>query len=257
MRTMTKRVLPLAAAAVLAGPFLGVGAAVAEDHESTTLQADLSELNDSGVTSTAWGTLTGNELHISIESSGLLADAPHAQHIHIGGQNSCPDMSAGTGPNGELSTTDGAPAYGGVKVSLTKAPGMTGPEHVLDVANFPVGDEAYERTIELPDDVAADVRAGDGVIVIHGVDHNGNGKYDGDRKSDLDPSLPAEATDPAACGAFDVSQMGDMPEGGVETGGGSTSGLENGGMLALGSLTVGAAAAALLLNRRRNADPTA
>lgn len=120
-----------------------------------------------------------------------------------------------------------------------------------------MGDEAYERTIELPDDVAADVKAGHGVIVIHGVDHNGNGEYDGDRESDLDPSLPAEATNPAACGVFGVSQMSDMPEGGVETGGGSTSGLENGGLLALGSLTIGAAAAGLVLNRRRNADPTA
>jgi hypothetical protein len=255
MRTTTKSILPLAAAAVLAGPWLGAGIAVADEHE-TTLQADLSELNDSGVTSTAWGTLTGNELHISIESSGLLAESPHAQHIHIGGGNTCPDMSAGTGPNGELSTSDGAPAYGGVKVSLTKEPGMTGADHVLDVANFPVGDETYERTIELPQDVADDVRAGHGVVVIHGVDHNGNGEYDGDRESDLDPSLPAEATDPAACGVFEVSQMADMPEGGVETGGGSTAGLENGGLLALGTLTIGAAAAGLALNRRRNADTT-
>jgi len=38
---------------------------------------------------------------------------------------------------------------------------------------------------------------------VHGVDYNGNGKYDFSQgKSDLDPSLPAEATDPALCGVL-------------------------------------------------------
>ena len=52
--------------------------------------------------------------------------------------------------------------------------------------------------------VARAIRHGKGVIVIHGVDYNGNGKYDfaSAGKSDLDPSLPAEATDPALCGVL-------------------------------------------------------
>jgi hypothetical protein len=47
------------------------------------------------------------------------------------------------------------------------------------------------------------IKSGKGVIVIHGVDHNGNGVYDfdGAGASELDASLPAEATDPALCGA--------------------------------------------------------
>jgi hypothetical protein len=48
------------------------------------------------------------------------------------------------------------------------------------------------------------IKSGKGVIVIHGVDHNGNGTYDfeGAGASELDPSLPAEATDPAVCGVL-------------------------------------------------------
>ena len=44
------------------------------------------------------------------------------------------------------------------------------------------------------------IKSGKGVIVIHGVDHNGNGTYDfeGAGAGKLDPTLPAEATDPAA-----------------------------------------------------------
>jgi hypothetical protein len=38
------------------------------------------------------------------------------------------------------------------------------------------------------------------------VDYNGNGMYDfkSAGKSDLDPNLPAEATDPATCGVLRV-----------------------------------------------------
>ena len=48
------------------------------------------------------------------------------------------------------------------------------------------------------------IKSGKGVIVIHGVDHNGNGTYDfeGAGASELDPTLPAEATDPALCGVL-------------------------------------------------------
>jgi hypothetical protein len=39
--------------------------------------------------------------------------------------------------------------------------------------------------------------------VVHGVDYNGDGTYSGEEMSDLDPSLPTEATDPALCGVLD------------------------------------------------------
>lgn len=214
MRTMTRRTLPLLAATALAST-LGVAPAMAGsvDDDATRLTANLTELNDSGVKSTAWLTLDGNQLTVKMRSSGLLAGAPHAQHIHIGGTNQCPDPNQeGTGPNGELRTTDAAGSYGAVKVSLTTE-GDTGPESALAVTRFPVGNQTYSRTLTVSDEVAASLRNGDGSVVQHGVDHNGNGEYDGDQVSDLDPSLPSEATDPAACGELNVDSMGSLPMG--------------------------------------------
>lgn len=45
-------------------------------------------------------------------------------------------------------------------------------------------------------------------MVIHGVDYNNNGEYEmaGAGPSELDPSLPAEATDPAVCGVLRVQR---------------------------------------------------
>ncbi len=259
MRTTTKRVLPLAAAAMVAAPWVAAAPASADTHsgnQSVELWSELGELNDSGVSSNVYGTLEGNQLHIALESSGLLEGAPHAQHIHIGGANQCPDPNMeGTGPNGEIRTTDAADDYGMIQVSLTTE-GDTSPDSGLAVERFPVGNAAYERTIEVSDEIAADISEGNGVVVVHGVDHNGNGEYDGEQESDLDPSLPSEATDPAACGVLEASQMGDMPEGGVETGGASTAGVENGGLIALGSVTLGAGAIGLFLNRRRFENST-
>jgi hypothetical protein len=42
------------------------------------------------------------------------------------------------------------------------------------------------------------------VVVVHGIDYNGNGKYDAVLgQSELDPKLPQEATAPALCGPLD------------------------------------------------------
>lgn len=254
MRSTKTRLIPLAIAAVVGLPLASAGAAQADGHEGTELSATLEELNDSGAWGTAWGLVEGNEVTVKLQTSGLLDGAPHAQHIHIGGENVCPPADLeGSGFEGAIQTSDGLPSYGGIAVTLTKEGGSTGPEHGLDVADFPAeGSYTYERTIEVDDAVAADIAAGDGVIVVHGVDHNGSGTYDGDVMSDLDPSLPSEATDPALCGAFNVAQMS-MPEDGVATGGGATSGTENAGLIALGAAALGAGALGLAATRRRGA----
>lgn len=252
MRTTRNRIAPLAVAALVGLPLIAATPATADDHTGTELSGTLTELNDSGASGTAWGMLEGNELQIVLETEGLLDGAPHAQHIHIGGTNECPapDLE-GSGPNGELTTTDGADSYGPVVLSLTNEPGMTGGDHALDVENFPSsGSYAYERTIEVDDATAADIAAGDGVVVIHGVDHNGSGEYDGDAMSDLDPELPAEATDPALCGGLEVAQM-TMPEDGVDTGGAGTAGMEHAGIIAMGALTLAVGGLGLAATRRK------
>jgi len=47
-------------------------------------------------------------------------------------------------------------------------------------------------------------------VVVHGVDDNGNGQYDmaGAGASELNPAVPAEATDPAACGLLKEQHTG-------------------------------------------------
>ena len=99
-------------------------------------------------------------------------------------------------------------------------------------------------------DVAEDIASGESAVVIHGVDHDGSGTYDGDVMSDLDPSLPTEATDPALCGVLVAA-----PSGGVATGAGSTAGSENQGlMIAGGAALLAAAGAGLVLGRRARTE---
>ena len=136
--------------------------------------------------------------------------------------------------------------------TLTTEGGMTHPDHALDVANFPsTGSYTYERTFEVPEDVARQIADGEGVVVVHGVDHDGSGVYDGDQMSDLDPSLPGEATDPALCGELAVSQM-EAPAGGVQTGGASSEGVEHLGLLLGGTALAAAAVGALSVRGRRS-----
>jgi hypothetical protein len=86
--------------------------------------------------------------------------------------------------------------------------GDTSPDSALAVDRFPTaprGAVHYDRRINFSSAaVARAIKSGKGVIEIHGIDYNNNGKYyfKSASKSDLDPSLPAEATDPALCGVL-------------------------------------------------------
>jgi hypothetical protein len=149
---------------------------------------------------------------------GLLADAPHAAHIHYGEQarQECPGLGDDTNDDGRLNTTEGVPAYGPIAVSLTTE-GDTSPASGLAIDRFDTADDGtidYEREepIATSDEVARAIAAGEGVVVVHGVDRDGDGVYGGDVPSDLDPSLPTEATDPALCGVLE-DEHGDHHEG--------------------------------------------
>ncbi|WP_164701797.1 hypothetical protein [Modestobacter sp. KNN46-3] len=248
--------LPAIAIAAAAFPLLTMSTAFAHEG-ATSYQADLGALNQSGVDGTGMVTLDGNTATVMIEASGLLAGSPHAQHFHIGALGECPTDADDTDGDGFLSTTEGAPAYGAIGTSLTTT-GDTSPDSGLAIDRFPTADDgtlSYERTFEVTDDVHAAFEAGTAVLVVHGVDKNDSGAYDGDVMSDLDPSLPMEATAPAACGALEVAQMGAAPAGGAETGAGSTSGTENTAVIGVGVLAAaGAAGAGAIAYRRRQAE---
>ena len=114
-------------------------------------------------------------------------------------------MAADQNADGLINTTEGAPFYGPIAVSFTTF-GDTSPASGLAVDRFPVassvGTVNYFRSLIAPPGVAFNL--GNFAIVQHGVDLNGNGEYDFDAAgvSDLDPSLPQEATIPANCGVI-------------------------------------------------------
>ena len=233
MRTSHKlATLVLGSAAVL--PLLGAGTAFAADgNVSANLKpVALNGVNGSGMASVK---VTGTTITVTMAANGLLAGSPHAAHIHFGAdaRHECPTASDDAKGDGTINTTDGAPAYGPVVVSLTKT-GDTSAASTLAVDRFDSakgGKISYERgSIKVSQTVADAISSGKAVVVIHGVDYNKDGKYSGSTKSDLAPTLPTEATDPALCGALSA-----MPSGGVATGaGGASSGSSTEGMIALG-----------------------
>src|SRR5262249_39607941 len=150
-------------------------------------------------------TLNGDVANVKLDTNGLLNGSPHAMHIHAGGKGSCPSASAASKHNGHLaiSTTDGIKFYGPPQVALTSR-GDTSPKSIIDFSRYPhVGTIRYTRTITIPPGIAAAIRAGNAAVIVHGIDYNGNGIYDNvlDR-SELNNSLPGEATAPALCGSL-------------------------------------------------------
>lgn len=201
----TSGVLTLASVALTGA--LTTGAANAGSGEVET-DARMNPLNNSGAYGHAEVGVMQRRLDVEIDVRGLAPNLPHAQHIHFGAQarHECPTVADDTNGDFRLTTSEGAPAYGPIRVSLTTR-GDTSPASALAVDRFPtapMGVEHYDREIRTQADVAHAIRQGKAVVVIHGVDYNDNGKYDfrSAGKSELDPSLPAEATDPAVCGVL-------------------------------------------------------
>ena len=177
-------------------------------HHGTHTHAKLNSLNNSGGFGRASVRVNRRHLTITVNAYGLTKGQPHAQHIHFGAEarHECPTSADNTNRDFRLSTTEGAPAYGPIVLSLTTR-GDTSPDSALAVTRFPTapkGTEHYHRTTHVSKAVARAIKQGKAVVVIHGVDYNHNGRYDfgGAGASDLDPSLPAEATDPAICGVL-------------------------------------------------------
>ncbi len=168
----------------------------------------LNPLNNSGVTGHAHVKVEGKKLDVHYTAKGLVRNLPHAAHIHFGEQatHECPTVRDDKNRDFRLNTVEGVPRYGPIRVSLTTR-GDTSPASGLAVDRFstaPRGIIKYDRTVKTSKAVARAIRRGEGVLVVHGVDYNNNGKYDfGAGKSELDPKLPQEATIPANCGVID------------------------------------------------------
>jgi hypothetical protein len=147
--------------------------------------------------------LDGNTATVTVHTNGLLDSAPHAMHIHAGGEGKCPPADAAHRHNGRLSisTVNGEPFYGPPVTSLTKN-GDISKKSILAFPRYPhEGNIKFTRTITLPAAVASDIRKRKASVIVHGIDYNDNGLYDSilDR-SELDRHLPGEATAPGLCG---------------------------------------------------------
>jgi hypothetical protein len=253
---MKKSLLLLAPAVALGAAALAMpGAASAAG--STHYQADLNALNHSSASGSVMISLNGSEATITEEVSGL-ADKfggnpyPHVQHIHIGAKGECPSTSADANGDGVISTTEGAPSYGAIGATLSKS-GDSSPAAGTTLTVAPSGASFnYSRTITLDSKTMASLTDGTAVIVVHGLDPATLSKKAQAAKSDLVPSLPLAATSPALCGTLVASQMSSMPGGGSDTGGGSTSGIEDQAVLGFGGalLAAGLGAGALAMRRR-------
>lgn len=216
MESIIKRISISVFTAVVAVGLSGGGVIFAQEQSASVpnqmMTANLSQLNDSGVTgTTSVQLLDGNQIKVTVNITGASPGLPHAQHLHIGGANQCPDPRADTDGDGFISTVEGIPSYGEVKVALTTE-GDTSADSGLAVERFPVADSdgtlKYERTFVLPEGVSRE-DATKAVYVQHGISglFNDKTKYDGEKKSTLDESLPFEATVPASCGKLVAAPM--------------------------------------------------
>jgi len=248
-----KKMLAAAGASVCV---LGIGLllpGLASAQDTLSYQATLNPITANKVSGNgaSWISVTGTRAEVKIQVNGLLDGAPHAQHIHDA-QGKCPTKPAQHNGLPSINVADGAPLYGGIGTSLTNA-GDTSPAAALAVERFPsTGSYTYSRTIELDPNVVANLKKGTAVLVVHGIDYNNNGKYDGVLgTSELDTSLPAEATDPALCGAFAPMQMAGVPAGAANTGGGSSANQGHTTEIAVGAAALLAAGGAALVALRR------
>ncbi|UKA61807.1 hypothetical protein [Arthrobacter sp. FW306-04-A] len=250
---MKKSAFLIAPALALGALALSTSPAFAAD--TTTYQANLAAINGSNATGTVMITVNGNQATVTEKVSGLAATFggkpyPHVQHIHIGAKGTCPDMSADTNKDGVISTTEGAPFYGGIGATLSTS-GDTSPAAGTDLAVAGMGAAyTYQRTITLDAKTADSLKAGTGVVVVHGLDPATLSAAAQAEPSDLVPSLPLAATSPALCGTLTAMPAG-APGTGITTPA-SQSGPDF-GLLAAGGGLLLAAGGAYAARRRMSA----
>jgi hypothetical protein len=251
----TKSLLAASSVAIGIGMLAVPGVASAAD--SSSYQAKLAAINGSGASGSFMLTLSGSSATITETVSGLAntfmgQPYPHVQHIHGGAEGQCPTTADDKSGDGVISTTEGAPSYGGILTSLTTS-GDSSPAAGTTLTTAPSGASyTYKRTLQLDAATITALKGGTAVVVVHGLDPAKLPTAAQNEPSDLVPSLPLAATSPALCGAVTASQMSSMPNGAADTGGGSTAGLQHEGLLGGGAalVAVGAVAGGLALRRR-------
>jgi len=188
---------------LLAGPLLLAGCdnSGSNGPDTTTYTATLGALNGSGVSGTATVTVEGDQMMVTVDVEGTVAEQVHPQHIHGGTDgmmSSCPTMEADSNGDGRISVSEGAPAYGGILVPLDGS--LDTAEDLGEVETFPTantdGAYTYDRSIATADLGVNEDRSFDDLslenhaIVVHGA--MVDGAY--------------QATLPVACGALSTAE---------------------------------------------------
>jgi hypothetical protein len=238
----------------------------------TSVSAKLLPLNGSGAGGTVRLTATDDgRLVVVIHAHGLVPGQPHAQHIHGsldgGAHFMCPSLKDDKNGDGILTNEEAMGEYGTIFFSLTTH-GDSSAKSALAVDRMPVADSKgrlnYRRTFSaarVPDALLRHLSALH--VVQHGIDVNHNDKYDmaalGESafaKNLGAAGIPEEATDPATCGLVTGAGAPMAPHGGVETGGGPSSG-QSAPLAALGGLMMLASAGFLFTRVRSRRAGTA
>ncbi|MGI8761695.1 MAG: hypothetical protein ACR2LF_10475 [Jatrophihabitantaceae bacterium] len=258
MKKSLRWAVPVAALGI-AGLGIALPGAASASAASTTYTATLSALNHVTGTGNVTVTVNGNQATVDETFSGLAATFggkpyPHVQHIHGPGggmgMGQCPSTSADKNGDGVVSTTEGQPAYGPILTTLSTT-GDTSPKAATTLTVAPSGASThYQRTITLDSSTMSALTSGKAVVVVHGLDPSTLSAKAQAEKSDIVPALPLAATSPALCGVLTASQMSTTPVGSSPTGGGSTSGIQDEAILALGGGLVLVAGGAFAARRR-------
>ncbi|MGH9067955.1 MAG: hypothetical protein ACRD0J_10770 [Acidimicrobiales bacterium] len=244
MSFKTKLRIPMIATGALGMALAVPGVAFAQGSGSTTYMANLQPVPLNTPSGAASGTLTlvlnGNQATITESVHGLgatfmKAPFPHVQHIHGNAMGTCPTASADTSGDGVINShTEAIKDYGPIVTTLSTS-GDTSPAAGTNTKIAPSGASFnYSRTITLDQATMTNLQDGKAVVVVHGLNPSNAPAASLKEKSLLVPSLPLAATAPALCGTLVSSQMSAVPNGAPSTGGGSTSGIQDLSLFALG-----------------------
>ena len=147
--------------------------------------------------------------------------------------------------------------YGPIGTTLSTK-GDTSPKAAADVTVAPGGGSyTYRRSFTLDQATMDSIQSNNAEIVVHGLNPANAPKASLTTPNSLGITLPgahrkaaAIATAPALCGGLVAQQMSSMPVGSSPTGGGSTSGVEDGALFGIGGGLIVAAAGAFAIRRR-------
>jgi len=125
---------------IFAAVSLPLAAAAGDPNE---YMVNLESLNDSGVTGTAWITVTdGKYLTVEIEATGFEAGKPHPQHIHgldkPKKNSTCPTPDADANGDGIVDVGEGLPNYGPVILPLVPFTLVDGDGNLSYYATFTI-----------------------------------------------------------------------------------------------------------------------